>query len=268
MNQTYIPTLNGWRAVAVLMVICTHSVTALRNTGTNSGALLAIANVFEHAGVGVDLFFAISGYLICTLLLNEKDKIGFISLRSFYIRRAFRILPAVAVYLLILVTLKYFNLLPSLTTGEVVASGLFFRNYITGSWYTLHFWSLAVEEHFYIFVPMMLSVLSWRSALKVAITIAVASCLARYMESGTPGPALYFNTECRIDAIMYGAILALLLSRDDFRLWLTKNLTLISLVAIFAVLSVLIFYFHGVATRRTIIALAMPEVDPGNRTRC
>jgi peptidoglycan/LPS O-acetylase OafA/YrhL len=85
----YIPTLDGWRAIAITGVLFAHS----RNgvvpwLGHRASSFLA-----DQGGHGVDLFFAISGLLICSRLLDEEKKFGHISLRGFYVRRAFRILP-------------------------------------------------------------------------------------------------------------------------------------------------------------------------------
>jgi hypothetical protein len=84
LSEKYFPSLNGWRAIAVMLVIGAHSVTMNSHTAIGEET----AKILDHAGVGVDLFFAISGYLICTLLLKEKAR-GSISLRDFYKRRAF-----------------------------------------------------------------------------------------------------------------------------------------------------------------------------------
>ena len=108
----YIPTLDGWRAIAILLVIGAHCCPALLRTGTAVGK--GLAALFIHAGYGVDVFFAISGYLIGTLLLKEKSANGTISLGRFYTRRVFRILPPILVYLATIYTLHRFNVLPIL----------------------------------------------------------------------------------------------------------------------------------------------------------
>src|SRR5215469_5344736 len=93
----YIPTLDGWRAIAVMLVMGAHCCPALLRSGTLAGK--ALAALFVHAGYGVDVFFALSGYLIGTLLLREKYATGKISLEKFYTRRVFRILPPIFIYL-------------------------------------------------------------------------------------------------------------------------------------------------------------------------
>jgi peptidoglycan/LPS O-acetylase OafA/YrhL len=142
-NKTYIPTLNGWRAIAVMLVIASHASVMMLNSGTPAGSFAA--SIFSHAGIGVDVFFAISGYLICSLLLQEKSAAGTVDLPAFYTRRAFRILPALIGYLATIWTLREAGLLPTVSAGELISSLSFVRNYFDGSWYTGHFWSLAIE---------------------------------------------------------------------------------------------------------------------------
>src|SRR5688572_8667169 len=94
-KDRWIPTLDGWRAVAVIMVVVSHELVS--KPGVNH----SIEGVVARLGpLGVQIFFAISGYLICTLLLLEADKRP-ISLRAFYTRRVFRILPPAFTYLAI-----------------------------------------------------------------------------------------------------------------------------------------------------------------------
>ncbi len=89
-NSGYIPTLDGWRAIAILLVLIDHASRSLNLPGSVR-AILGIGRS-GIGGLGVDIFFGISGFLICSKLLQE-ERVGGISLTSFYIRRAFRILP-------------------------------------------------------------------------------------------------------------------------------------------------------------------------------
>ena len=149
----YLPTLDGWRAVAIVMVLMNHD---------NIHHFAGFSNVWFHVngGIGVELFFALSGILICTRLLAEERARGSISLRSFYIRRVFRIQPVALVYLGVLTLLMLTGVLDR-GFGGVVFALLLVRNYlpmhpIPVDWYTGHFWSLAVEEHFYLLLPAIL----------------------------------------------------------------------------------------------------------------
>lgn len=256
MHRSYIPTLNGWRAVAISLVIAAHSATMLENSGTQIGAKLA--NLFNHAGIGVDVFFSVSGFLICSLLLNEKQQTGTIALSSFYIRRTFRILPPLFAYLAMLILLRSSGLIPAIESQEIVTSALFVRNYFpAGSWYTGHFWTLAIEEHFYLFVPLVLSMLSWKAGFRFAISVVVCCAIIRWAEFAfLPEMKVEFRTEARIDAIMYGAIGAFLVfhSRSRVRQFLTPLRT----IGIFLAIVVACYLFPAMPVRRTLMAMAMP----------
>jgi peptidoglycan/LPS O-acetylase OafA/YrhL len=151
-QSTYIPTLDGWRALSIGLVILHHSQVQYR--APILGPLLqSLARVGE---VGVELFFAISGLLICSRLLNEESRVGHISVNAFYLRRFFRILPAAIFYLLVIAVLASLHVIPVFPL-DWFAALFFFRNYamlfeylghspLPLHWYTGHFWSLSMEE--------------------------------------------------------------------------------------------------------------------------
>jgi peptidoglycan/LPS O-acetylase OafA/YrhL len=147
-HSNYIPTLDGWRAVAILLVLFEHA----------SFPIFSRVGWTCLGGHGVEIFFVISGYLITDRLLHED------SLRRFYLRRAFRILPLLMAYVIAVMFFGFLlNKIP-LTGSEVAASLLFVRNYFdfpamtqTGTgWFTAHFWSLSIEEQFYLLWPLIL----------------------------------------------------------------------------------------------------------------
>jgi peptidoglycan/LPS O-acetylase OafA/YrhL len=161
-----IPTLDGLRAVAIMIVLVSH-------------VLKGNEQLFVLGHMGVLIFFALSGYLITGKLLAEYQSSGRVSLRDFYLRRAFRILPPALVYLAVLSVLSAVGI--AVSSPAVLRSALFFyTNYIDGGpngWYAGHFWSLSVEEHFYLFWPCLLLVFGvvkgWRTALCMAIAVSV-----------------------------------------------------------------------------------------------
>lgn len=167
--------IEGLRAVAVLVVVAYH------------------AGITGFAGgfIGVDVFFVISGFLITSLLLNEKISTGRIDLREFYARRIRRLLP-ISTVVLVVSTLSALVLLPSTSFSslgsDVVAAAGFVVNMLfaaRGTDYLAgdaepsifqHYWSLAVEEQFYLIWPSLLAVVSL-NAKKIRRRIAPSVAL-------------------------------------------------------------------------------------------
>jgi peptidoglycan/LPS O-acetylase OafA/YrhL len=210
----YIPTLDGWRAVAIIAVLLNHDL-----------SWWPTSLLHQFGRQGVDLFFALSGILICTRLLEEEKISGKISLRNFYIRRIFRIQPAALVYLACICLLTAFGVL-SHTFGGVRASLLMVRNYFQphqgDDWYTAHFWSLSVEEHFYLLLPgFLILVKKHRVTLLLAIVVALKSwqMLLRRHPDLPPNLASSLRTEAAAIGILLAAVVALLLMRPRFRAW-------------------------------------------------
>lgn len=204
-SSNYLPTLDGWRAIAILWVLLGHS--PLWRWGIISNGWLRWTD-----SRGVQLFFALSGFLICTRLLREEKRFGSISLRSFYTRRLFRIQPAALTYLLVVAVLTVCGAIPHFWRGTVGAV-LMVRNIWplalpTGFWYTAHFWSLAVEEHFYLLLPGFL-VLIRRSRLAALLGAAVALEVWRLIVLNTPQlqRGLQWQLSQRTDMVMGGILL-------------------------------------------------------------
>jgi peptidoglycan/LPS O-acetylase OafA/YrhL len=183
-RDRWIPTLDGWRAVAVMMVVVSHELVS--KPGIND----SIERVVSRLGpLGVQIFFAISGYLICTLLLLESDKRP-ISLRAFYTRRVFRILPPAFTYLAIVGLLSIAGFI-TVRAVDIASCVFLFANYIHNGWYVAHFWSLSVEEHFYLLWPAVLAFAGWRRASHIAVAgIAAVGSWRLYS-----GATQYFGTE-------------------------------------------------------------------------
>jgi peptidoglycan/LPS O-acetylase OafA/YrhL len=146
--SNYIPTLDGWRAVAILLVIFDHGL-------SNTFRPYDWTRIGAH---GVEIFFVLSGYLITGKLLEDG------SLRKFYTRRAFRILPVFLAYLVVTCILGFGLHRIPLLWGEIVSSLLFIRNYVSYSlsgstgvgMFTAHLWSLSIEEQFYLLWPVVM----------------------------------------------------------------------------------------------------------------
>ncbi len=209
----YIPILDGWRAVAILLVLLFHGL--LNSDLSGSPRLDALSRYAGKSGtLGVLIFFCISGYLITQKLRSESRARGTFSARDFYIKRVFRILPPLAVYLLVLVALFAAGVI-TLRRGDWAAP-IFLTNYITwsSSWYTTHFWSLSVEEHFYLFWPACAILAGWRRALGVGVlVIAVVGIWRPWELHHILDPVLRARalqrTDMRLDYIMMGCVVAL-----------------------------------------------------------
>jgi peptidoglycan/LPS O-acetylase OafA/YrhL len=203
----HIPTLDGLRALAILIVIASH---AFHQNHSIAG--------LGH--MGVMIFFALSGYLITTRLLDECGKNGRISLRKFYVRRAFRILPPALAYLAALAVLSAAGVVVC-SSRSIVAALLFYVNYIDVGeigWRAGHFWSLSVEEHFYLLWPLALIVFGVRKGLRTALALTVGIILWRatdnhfhLLEHAFGNPYLHWNssgTDAIADTLLWGCALA------------------------------------------------------------
>jgi peptidoglycan/LPS O-acetylase OafA/YrhL len=216
------------------VLICHASESLLASQGVSANS--AFQHLASYGAKGVDLFFALSGFLITNRLLREEKRLGFVGLKGFYIRRLFRILPP---YLLFVAVLAFLGGAGLIRIGfwEGVASLAFFRNYLPessgGCWYTGHFWSLSVEEHFYLLWPGLLALAaSGRRRCLVAALSAGLIGLWRSVEfrwqvldSIVPGVGFFTRTDIRLDALLWGCWFALLW---DVPLWRARLSHLLS----------------------------------------
>jgi peptidoglycan/LPS O-acetylase OafA/YrhL len=204
-RSSYLPSLDGWRAIAILWVLEGHS--ALWKWGTLSNGWLR-----DTDSRGVQLFFALSGFLICTRLLREEERDGSISLRSFYTRRVFRIQPAAMTYLFVVVLLSVCGVIPhfwsAIAGGALMVRNVWPTALKPGYWYTAHFWSLAIEEHFYLLLPGFL-VLFRRSRLAILLGTVVVLEIWQAVVFSTPRlqNAVGWQVAQRTDIAMGGILL-------------------------------------------------------------
>lgn len=218
----YISSLDGWRAVAILGVMIYHS-------GPFVVGGVSLFPVQMLGRFGVQLFFAISGILICTRLLDEEDQRGRISLRAFYQRRLFRIQPAALMFLGVALLLAFSGVIP-LDPKSFWTALLSVRNYYDagdapGNGYTAHFWSLAVEEHFYLILPFLLLLLRGRHRVVWFGVITVLSILWTFHVShgADLGPKLW-HTDFQISWLFVPSWLALMVRLPSVRTVFVKYL--------------------------------------------
>ena len=211
---TYRPDLDGLRCVAVYLVLLFH------------------AGVVSMGGgfIGVDLFFVLSGFLVTHVILREVDRTGSFGLRDFYARRVRRLLPAAL--LVVVVTLVLQLLVSSLPrrlelVDDARGALLYYanwhfvaesRDYFADSSAAspfLHFWSLAIEEQFYIVFPLLvLLVLRWswrpeRLLGVVLVALLVASVVLQVLTARVDADLAYYGTHTRIYQLAAGSLLAL-----------------------------------------------------------
>ncbi|HYZ24621.1 MAG TPA: acyltransferase [Rhodopila sp.] len=211
-----VPSLDGLRAISIMLVLAAHFV----DPGIFPG------------GLGVYVFFVISGFLISRLLLTEHKSTGQISIPMFYMRRVLRLYPVIVAYIICVIgahiaTGRPYNLL------EPASALLYFANYF----YVYHqvhhipiempfgpFWSLSVEEHFYILFPVTLLLFRGNPRrLLVVLTGLCAGCLGLRILGAWWHPAyldtevFYSESQYRIDSIAFGVILALVCEMESGR---------------------------------------------------
>jgi peptidoglycan/LPS O-acetylase OafA/YrhL len=205
--------LDGFRGLAVLSVFVYHLILLGGSAGTTL-ADRALRAVGLAGWLGVDLFFVLSGFLITGILLETRGRPGW--LRRFYLRRAFRIIPAyylaLALLLAVQLTGREFNLASFGWTASWLTNILIGRD----GWSALpttmhHYWSLAVEEQFYLLWPFAVALLSRRALLVLCAGLVVDASLLRVgLAQSSHMAASYVLLPARSDGLAVGAIFALL----------------------------------------------------------
>jgi peptidoglycan/LPS O-acetylase OafA/YrhL len=232
----HIPSLDGIRAIAAMIVFVSHA---------------GWSEVIP-GGFGVTVFFFLSGYLITTLLRQEYEQTGGISLSRFYLRRVFRIIPPLYIVLLLLLFLGRDGVHP--TPAAVAAQFAQLTNYYAIVWGTARLipdsgptWSLAVEEHFYLLFPLLLiALLRANSYRKIALVLTLL-CAAVLMWRcwlifgfKVRYDYTYYATDSRFDSLLYGCVMAIgfnpVLDRQLIRLnnkgWIAALLVSAGLLAL------------------------------------
>jgi peptidoglycan/LPS O-acetylase OafA/YrhL len=183
--------------------------------GFPHAAIFARSAVPYYLGnLGVRMFFVISGFLITSLLLAEQRRTGRVNFLNFYRRRVFRIVPVFCVYILTLLLLTIFGVIVVPRSSFLIAGSLT-ADIFRPNWYFGHFWSLSVEEQFYIFWPFAFGVLSakWRGWAAAALFVTaplVSGLLLVANEQQFADAMSSFST------VAAGCLLALARNRKDW----------------------------------------------------
>ena len=226
----HVSAFDGLRGIAVLMVLAGHTAANYQPFSVEAHRWLG---AFANASFGVRLFFVLSGYLITSLLLDERARTGRISLLAFYRRRAVRILPAFYVFLAAILVLQIwhsFGVTPSAALAAATHTWNYAWLWITapasGEWTLGHLWTLALEQQFYLFWPGLLIGLGTRRAGWAALALIVWCPLARvatyFLMPGQRGHlGMMFHTA--IDSLMIGCLAALLVQNEKIRAVLIRH---------------------------------------------
>ena len=177
-----IKSLDGLRAIAIIMVLLSHSIRTMPKAISGNFFYQFISN----PDLGVRIFFVISGYLITKLLIAEKERTGSINIKHFYIRRFFRIFPVFYLYILVILVLKYAffpDIIQSYSDAVPAAlyiwnyKHLFIKTYGHANWIFGHLWSLSMEEQFYLLWPFVFSLLYIKTSVSKFTKIVLVAMI-------------------------------------------------------------------------------------------
>jgi peptidoglycan/LPS O-acetylase OafA/YrhL len=205
----HIPQLDGFRGLAVLMVIVGHFLqfsAGFPVLGSSLGSL------------GVLFFFVLSGYLITGLLERERTLTGSLNLKKFYVRRILRLAPALVVFLLVVCALIATRLLSGIPWYEIAACVLYVRNIVGRSELLAHLWTLSLEEQFYTLWPVTMKRISPAHLATITLGLVLVMSLWRgcaiffHLFDHNQG-IYYMRPYFRFDSILLGCWLAACFSR-------------------------------------------------------
>lgn len=251
MDRVYFPGLNGLRAIAALAVVFSHLTIALGNFNLNAHLLGTLPNGnpkgIDLADFGVSIFFSLSGFLITYLLLAENSR-GRINIKNFYIRRILRIWPLYYLYFLFASLCiawwkipheHFFNFFYVFFSANVP------KVFQTKSELLGHYWSLGVEEQFYLFWPWFVLRFSHRlfSATACLLILLVgAKIIAHFVF-----PDTYFETAMyvnRFDCMLIGALGAILYFNKNRRFIAIATAPMAQLIAWLCIFLAAVNNFH------------------------
>jgi len=229
--------LDGVRGIAVLLVLCYD---CLKLAPAGDPLTLGIRRLAASGWVGVDLFFVLSGYLITGVLLETRGRPGY--WKSFFLRRSVRIFPLYyatlfALFCVIPCALWMWGASPATTTPFAIARAdqwwywLYVQNWLFAwqqTWPTAipikHFWSLAIEEQFYLVWPLVVACLSRRQLGWVCLGLSLCSVSARVclLNMGVTPMVVFVMTITRLDGLCSGALLAIALRNPEWQRRLSR----------------------------------------------
>ena len=221
-RRFYQPELDGLRFYAFLGVFVCHTLpfdgTLYRRFHLPIPWLWGA--IAKSGAAGVDLFFALSAFLITSLLLREREETGGISLRRFYLRRILRIWPLYFLLIAVGVVLAHTMTQQSLPWYYVAGYLLFVGNWVHAVFgrpesVCSPLWTVSIEEQFYLIWPLLMKMLGRRGMIVAAIVTFLLATVCRlgFMLAGSSGGFLYYGSVCRCDSLALGILLALFSDR-------------------------------------------------------
>src|SRR5438128_3210509 len=216
-RDSHVPAVDGVRGLAIILVLFVHFIGDARPYTAFERVVMKASN---YGVWGVDLFFVLSGFLITGILYDSKGSTHYF--RNFYMRRILRIFPLY--YGVLFLLFFVLPLIPSVFPAGLEESSrhqawiwpyavnLFIAQ--RGTWalpYISHFWSLAIEEHFYLLLPVVVALASTGTLLRICAGCAVFSVLLRIVLylAGLNEISIQVLTPCRFDALCTGGFLAI-----------------------------------------------------------
>ena len=253
-SQARIPELDGLRGLAILLVLLYHYIT-LSGASVPGTPLNILQKSFAIGWAGVDLFFVLSGFLIGGILLDARESPSYF--RTFYARRFFRIIPLYGLWVGIFfaLVLLFFPGFPAALRDnpERWSDARFYFAFLQNSFKIPHgvfgtawlgpLWSLAVEEQFYLVMPLVVRFFPRRRLVEtMALTVALAPVMRMAVRFYAPehGAAPYMLTACRADALALGVLLACVLRDERWRSRLVRSAKLA--YAVFPILLIPVGY--------------------------
>ncbi len=265
----YHPELDALRFFAFLAVFFHHALPAEISLYTASGIPYEIARWLITAkkagGYGVDLFFALSSYLITELLIREYQQRGSIDIKAFYVRRALRIWPLYFVFLgITIILVPYIVPFDEFNWKYALMFALFVGNWACVLWgvpfsVASPLWSVSVEEQFYLSWPLLIFTLGVKRIRNIALgMLVIASVIRIILAAAAVGdPAVWCNTFARLDPIALGALLAYGLGGRAPSLNLVSRIALAAGGLFFWLLTTRYFGLYGYTSLVTYPAVAV-----------
>ena len=243
-----LPSLDGLRAFSIALVCIGH----VAGTVGSPELLLPFHNL---GNFGVKIFFVISGFLITYLLIQEDERNGGINLKSFYIRRVFRLLPAFYFYVICIAIAEVVGFI-ELNKGDLLHASTYTMNYHHDrAWWLNHTWSLAVEEQFYLIWPLLLLISGFMRSKRIIVVVILVTPVIRalmwYGFEASPS-AMSREFQAVADALATGCLFAYLYKEKwPIPSWLKTMwfylvpITMLIIPAICMKLSPALFYILG-----------------------